>query len=113
MRRWRNSGASSNLICSALERMLAEARYDLIVMGDSDARVGPDLLATFATEERSASPFSKGGVPTQMKMASVSVTALSAVSNCSLPAAQLRCTISSRCGSKNGSWPFCKRASFC
>ena len=30
--------------------MLAEARHDLLVMSDSDTRVGPDLLATLAAE---------------------------------------------------------------
>jgi len=39
-----------NLKDYSLERMLAVARHDLIVMADSDARVGPDLLATLAAE---------------------------------------------------------------
>ncbi len=34
----------------ALERMLAEARHELLVMADSDTRVGPDLLSTIAAE---------------------------------------------------------------
>src|SRR5579885_702629 len=34
----------------SLDRMLAEARYGLIVMSDSDVRVGPDMLSTFAAE---------------------------------------------------------------
>ncbi len=34
----------------SLERMFAAARYDLIVMADSDVRAAPDLLATFAAE---------------------------------------------------------------
>jgi ceramide glucosyltransferase len=34
----------------SLERMLAEARHDLVVMSDSDTRVGPQLLATVAAE---------------------------------------------------------------
>ena len=33
-----------------LDRMLADARYDLIVMADSDVRVGRDLLAAMAAE---------------------------------------------------------------
>jgi ceramide glucosyltransferase len=46
------TGASSwpNLKDYSLERMLAEARHELIVMADSDVRVGPDLLATLAAE---------------------------------------------------------------
>ncbi|HEY1207288.1 MAG: glycosyltransferase [Bryobacteraceae bacterium] len=36
--------------CYSLDRMLAQARYELIVMSDSDTRVGPDLLATLAAE---------------------------------------------------------------
>ena len=39
-----------NLKDYSLERMLAEARHDLIVMADSDVRVGPDLLSTLAAE---------------------------------------------------------------
>ncbi len=39
-----------NLKDYSLERMLAEARHDLIVMADSDARVSSDLLATLAAE---------------------------------------------------------------
>ncbi|MDP8990588.1 MAG: glycosyltransferase, partial [Acidobacteriota bacterium] len=34
----------------SLARMLAEARYDLVVMSDSDIRVGPDLLKAIASE---------------------------------------------------------------
>ncbi|HEX8984441.1 MAG TPA: bacteriohopanetetrol glucosamine biosynthesis glycosyltransferase HpnI [Bryobacteraceae bacterium] len=34
----------------ALERMLAEARHELLVMADSDTRVGPDLLRAIAAE---------------------------------------------------------------
>lgn len=34
----------------SLDRMLAAARYDLIVMADSDVRVEPGALATFAAE---------------------------------------------------------------
>jgi len=34
----------------SLERMFAAARYDLLVMADSDVRVTPDLLVTFAAE---------------------------------------------------------------
>jgi ceramide glucosyltransferase len=34
----------------ALECMLAQARYDLLVMADSDTRVGPDLLAVINAE---------------------------------------------------------------
>ncbi len=34
----------------SLERMFAEASYDLIVMGDSDVRVSPSLLRTIAAE---------------------------------------------------------------
>lgn len=34
----------------SLERMLAAARYDLLVMSDSDTRVAPGLLATVAAE---------------------------------------------------------------
>jgi ceramide glucosyltransferase len=34
----------------SLDRMLAAARHDLIVMADSDVRVTPDMLATFAAE---------------------------------------------------------------
>lgn len=34
----------------ALERMLAAARNELVVMSDSDIRVGPDLLRTVAAE---------------------------------------------------------------
>jgi ceramide glucosyltransferase len=46
------TGASPwpNLKDFSLERMLAEARHDLIVMADSDVRVGPDLLTAFAAE---------------------------------------------------------------
>jgi ceramide glucosyltransferase len=40
----------ANPKCYFLDRMLAQARYDLIVMSDSDTRVGPDLLATLAAE---------------------------------------------------------------
>jgi len=36
--------------CYSLDRMLAQARYELVVMSDSDTRVGPDLLATLAAE---------------------------------------------------------------
>jgi ceramide glucosyltransferase len=36
----------------SLELMLAEARYELLVLSDSDTRVGPDLLATLAAELR-------------------------------------------------------------
>jgi len=35
----------------SLDRMLAEARYDLLVMADSDIRVGPDLLRSLASEK--------------------------------------------------------------
>ena len=34
----------------SLDRMLAAARHDLIVMADSDVRVTPDMLATIAAE---------------------------------------------------------------
>jgi ceramide glucosyltransferase len=34
----------------SLDRMLAAARYDLLVMSDSDIRVTPDLLSTIAAE---------------------------------------------------------------
>jgi ceramide glucosyltransferase len=34
----------------SLARMLAEARHDLVVMSDSDIRVGPDLLRVIADE---------------------------------------------------------------
>ena len=34
----------------SLARMLAEARHDLVVMSDSDIRVGPDLLKVIAAE---------------------------------------------------------------
>ena len=34
----------------SLDRMLAEARYDLIVMADSDVRVMPDMLTSLAAE---------------------------------------------------------------
>jgi ceramide glucosyltransferase len=34
----------------ALEQMLAAARHELVVMSDSDIRVGPDLLRTIAAE---------------------------------------------------------------
>jgi ceramide glucosyltransferase len=34
----------------SLARMLAEARHDLVVMSDSDIRVGPDLLRVIAAE---------------------------------------------------------------
>jgi ceramide glucosyltransferase len=34
----------------ALQCMLAEARHELLVMADSDTRVGPDLLSTLAAE---------------------------------------------------------------
>jgi len=34
----------------SLERMFAAARYDLVVMADSDVRATPELLATFAAE---------------------------------------------------------------
>jgi ceramide glucosyltransferase len=34
----------------SLERMVAAARYDVLVMADSDVRAAPDLLATFAAE---------------------------------------------------------------
>jgi ceramide glucosyltransferase len=34
----------------SLERMFAAARYDLLVMADSDVRAAPDLLVTFAAE---------------------------------------------------------------
>jgi ceramide glucosyltransferase len=34
----------------SLELMLAEARHELVVLSDSDTRVGPDLLATLAAE---------------------------------------------------------------
>ncbi len=34
----------------SLDRMLAAARYELIVMADSDVRVTPDMLATLAAE---------------------------------------------------------------
>jgi ceramide glucosyltransferase len=34
----------------SLDRMLAAAHYDLLVMADSDVRVTPDLLATIAAE---------------------------------------------------------------
>lgn len=38
----------------SLERMLAEARHDLVVMSDSDTRAGPQLLTTVATEFQDA-----------------------------------------------------------
>ena len=34
----------------SLERMFSAARYDLVVMADSDVRANPNLLATFAAE---------------------------------------------------------------
>ena len=34
----------------SLERMLAEARFDLVVMSDSDTRVTPEFLSTLAAE---------------------------------------------------------------
>jgi ceramide glucosyltransferase len=34
----------------SLDRMLAAARYDLVVMADSDIRVTPDMLSTLAAE---------------------------------------------------------------
>jgi ceramide glucosyltransferase len=34
----------------SLDRMLAAARYDLVVMADSDIRVNPDMLSTIAAE---------------------------------------------------------------
>ena len=34
----------------SLERMVAAARYDVLVMADSDVQAPPDLLATFAAE---------------------------------------------------------------
>ena len=40
----------TNPKCYALDRMLGEARHELIVMSDSDTRVGPELLATLAAE---------------------------------------------------------------
>jgi len=36
----------------SLDRMVAAARYDLLVMADSDVRVTPDMLATIAAEFR-------------------------------------------------------------
>ena len=40
----------NNPKCYSLDRMLAQARHELIVMSDSDTRVGPELLATLAAE---------------------------------------------------------------
>lgn len=40
----------ANHKCYFLDRMLAQTRHELIVMSDSDTRVGPDLLATLAAE---------------------------------------------------------------
>jgi ceramide glucosyltransferase len=40
----------TNPKCYSLDRMLAQARHELIVMSDSDTRVGPELLATLAAE---------------------------------------------------------------
>lgn len=40
----------SNAKVYSLERMLQAANYDLVVMSDSDTRVGPDLLRTVAAE---------------------------------------------------------------
>jgi hypothetical protein len=53
-----------------------------------------------ATAEMSPTAFSKGGLPTQMKMASATMTALSDVSDRKSPELQLRDTMSSRYGSK-------------
>lgn len=36
--------------CYSLDRMLAQAAHELIVMSDSDTRVGPDLLARLVAE---------------------------------------------------------------
>ena len=38
----------------SLDRMLAEARHDLLVMSDSDVRVTPDMLAVIAAEFQDA-----------------------------------------------------------
>jgi ceramide glucosyltransferase len=38
----------------SLDRMLAEARYDLLVMSDSDIRVTPEMLAVIAAEFQDA-----------------------------------------------------------
>jgi ceramide glucosyltransferase len=40
----------TNPKCYSLDRMLAQARYGLIVMSDSDTRADPDLLAKLAAE---------------------------------------------------------------
>src|ERR1700733_3126161 len=68
--------------------------------------------ATPSIADRSASPFGKGGVPTQIKIASPQTIASSVDPKCNRPFFRTAAITSSRCGSKRGITPLCSFESF-